>query len=57
MIWLMVGVPRVTSIQDPKPVESGMTRATWSLFVALNSFHLNPYDDVTQGALMVEPLS
>ena len=31
VIQLMVGVPRVTGIQDPKPVESGMARATWSL--------------------------
>ena len=29
MIWLIVGVPRVTSTQDPKPVQSGMTRAIW----------------------------
>ena len=28
MIQLMVGVPRVTGTQDPKPVESSMTRAT-----------------------------
>ena len=31
MIWLMVGVPRVTGTQDPKPVDSSMTRTTWSL--------------------------
>ena len=30
MILLMVGVPRITSTQDPKVVESGSTRATWS---------------------------
>ena len=29
MIWLMVGVPRVTSTRDPK-WQSGTTRATWS---------------------------
>ena len=28
MIQLMVGVPRVTSLHDPKAVESGTTRAT-----------------------------
>ena len=28
MIWLMVGVPRVTGTQDPKAVKSGMTRVT-----------------------------
>ena len=27
----MVGVPRVNVTQDPRTVESGMTRATWSL--------------------------
>ena len=31
MIWLMVGVPRVTGTWDPNVVESGMTRATWTL--------------------------
>ena len=30
MIQLMVGVLKVTSTQDPKLVESGMTRATGS---------------------------
>ena len=31
MIQLIVHVPRVTRTLDPKAVESGMTRATWSL--------------------------
>ena len=31
LIQLMVGVPTVTGIWDPKPVESGTTRATWAL--------------------------
>ena len=31
MILLMVGVPSITGTQDPKVVESGSTRATWSL--------------------------
>ena len=30
MIWLMVGVPRVTGTWDPMAVESDMTRAIWS---------------------------
>ena len=29
-IQLMVSVPRVTGTLDPKTVESGMIRATWS---------------------------
>ena len=31
IIHLMMGVPRLTSTQDPETVESDMTRATWSL--------------------------
>ena len=31
MIQLIVGVPRVTRTLNAKVVESGMTRATWSL--------------------------
>ena len=49
MIQLMVGVPTVTGTQDPIRVESDMTRGHMIFVIVLNSFHLNPYDDIIQG--------
>ena len=45
----MVGVPRVTSTQDPKASRVWYNWGHLIFVIALNSFHLNPYDDITLG--------
>ena len=49
MIQLMVSVFRVTSTQDPKAVESGMTKGHLLFIVAYHPFYLIPYDNIAQG--------
>ena len=45
----MIGVPRVTDTWHPKVVESSMTRATWSSFVASHLFYLSHYNNIAPG--------